>query len=183
MSKIVKNITGSSISILDTGVSIPAFGQYIIPPQDYPLWSSSDNIITEVGSGDVVVNDGSDDFGISDGIDLLKGIFQKQRILGSTDDTLIGNIVDELKTTSQIRGATDDTPIGNDGDALKVAGLVFSGASIQTEPTLSSQAFLSLMLCEMREMSKQLRILNSQVKYITDLDQDDLEDEAGHEDL
>ena len=47
MSKILKNTTGSGISIEDTGITIPASpGQYTIPPQDYLLWSASNNVIT-----------------------------------------------------------------------------------------------------------------------------------------
>ena len=100
MSKIVKNTTGSDIVISDTGVTVLASNQYTIPANDYLLWAASDDVITEIGSGDIVVNDGSVDLGISDGTDLIKGIFQKQRIIGSTDSTLIGNIGDRLKVTS-----------------------------------------------------------------------------------
>lgn len=97
MAKILKNQTVSDISIGDTGVTITASGEYTIPATDYPLWAASDNIVTEVGAGNIVVNDGSVDLGISDGTDLIKGIFQKHRIIGNTDDTLIGNDGDALK--------------------------------------------------------------------------------------
>lgn len=102
MSKILKNTTNQTVSITDTGVSIPANGQYIIPPQDYLLWAASDNIITKVGEGIVIINDGSVDLSISDGIDLLKGIFSKKSgVLAGTDLTAIGHIDDKLKVTDQ----------------------------------------------------------------------------------
>lgn len=102
MSKIVKNITGSPINISDTGVSIPATDQYLIPPQDYLIWAASDNIVTFVGSGDIVANDGSSDLSINDGIKLIQGLSPKDgRIVGNTDQTLIGNITDRLKVTDQ----------------------------------------------------------------------------------
>jgi len=75
MSKIIKNTTGSSISISDTGVTINANSQVTIPALDYLLWANSDEIIVHVGSGDIVINDGSSDLGMSDGIDLIKGAF------------------------------------------------------------------------------------------------------------
>lgn len=76
MSKLLKNTTGNIVSITDTGISIPASpGSYLIPPQDYLLWAASSNIVTKVGDGSIIVNDGSSDLSISDGIDLIKGIF------------------------------------------------------------------------------------------------------------
>lgn len=76
MSKILKNTTGSDISIADTGITIAASpATYTISPTDYLLWAASDNIITEIGSGTIIVNDGSVDLGISDGTDLIKGLF------------------------------------------------------------------------------------------------------------
>ena len=79
MSKIVKNITLSPITLSDVGVTIPASDQYTIPPVDYLLWAESSDTVTNVGSGDLVINDGSVDLNISDGIDLVKGIYPKNR--------------------------------------------------------------------------------------------------------
>jgi len=97
MAKILKNQTGSAVSISDTGITVPASGNYTIPPQDYNLWAASSDVITEIGDGTLVVNDGSEDLSISDGVDLIKGIYQKSRIIGNTDSTLIGNEGDRLK--------------------------------------------------------------------------------------
>jgi len=82
-SKIVKNNTGSPIIIVDVGnVTIPASGQYTIPPEDYLIWAESSDIITEVGSGDVTVNDGNIDLSIARGVSYLQ--FGTQQFLTST---------------------------------------------------------------------------------------------------
>jgi hypothetical protein len=84
MAKILKNQTVGGISIIDTGVTVPGSGQYTIPAQDYLLWAASSNIVTQVGAGNIVVNDGSTDLSISDGIDLIKGLFpSKIKIQGN----------------------------------------------------------------------------------------------------
>lgn len=103
MSKIVKNITGSPINIVDTGVTVLASSQYTIPPQDYLLWAASDNVITHIGSGDIVVNDGNVDLSISDGTDLIKDIFPKRMgVLAGDDLTQIGHAGDRLKVDAAI---------------------------------------------------------------------------------
>lgn len=58
MSKILKNTTSSPIPIADTGITIAAMSSYLIPPQDYLLWAASVNVLTPIGSGAIVVNDG-----------------------------------------------------------------------------------------------------------------------------
>lgn len=80
MSKVLKNTTGSTISVTDVGVSIPSMSSYTIPPQDYLLWAASSDVVAPVGLGDIVVNDGSFDLSPSDGIDLLKGILPTDQV-------------------------------------------------------------------------------------------------------
>lgn len=82
MSKILDNTTGAPISISDTGQTIDNITNYTIPATDYLLWAASDDIITQIGNGNIVVNDGSSDLGISEGIDLIKGIFPKKIDVG-----------------------------------------------------------------------------------------------------
>lgn len=88
MSKILKNTTGSTIAVTDVGVSIPANSSYTIPPQDYLLWSASSDVISPVGSLDIVVNDGSFDLSPSDGMDLLKGILPTDQVANPNITTL-----------------------------------------------------------------------------------------------
>lgn len=73
MSKILKNQTAQDLFIADTGVTIPASGQYTIPPQDYALWAASSDVIVAIATVTVIVNDGGNDVGISDGVDIIKG--------------------------------------------------------------------------------------------------------------
>jgi hypothetical protein len=78
LSKILKNSSGSSQIVDDTGVTIPNATNYTIPPTDYTLWASSSNVITKIGAALLVVNDGSTDLSISDGTDLIKGNYPKK---------------------------------------------------------------------------------------------------------
>lgn len=103
MSKILRNDTVSDIVIDDTGVTIqPGVGnQYTIPPVDYLLWAESSDVITKIGAGNLVVNDGSSDLSISDGTDLIKGIFPKTiGTLSGDDFTEIGHVSDYLKVVT-----------------------------------------------------------------------------------
>lgn len=122
MSKILKNTTGSNISIIDTGITILANGQYTIPPQDYLLWAASNNIITRIGSGSIIVNDGSVDLSISDGTDLIKGLYPKKfGVLSGDDLTAIGHVGDRLKVD------TGEIEIKNDsGNPISITGTLSS---------------------------------------------------------
>lgn len=62
MAKIVKNTTIAAINVSDVGVTVAASpGQYIIPDQDYLIWSASTVAATNVGTGNLVINDGTSD--------------------------------------------------------------------------------------------------------------------------
>lgn len=114
MSKILKNTTNADISIGDVGVTIVANSTYTIPEVDSLLWASSDDIIVHIGTGDIIVNDGTFDLSSSNGTKLIQGIYPtKLKLVGGTDETLIGNVGDALKfdgeitanvTTSEITG-------------------------------------------------------------------------------
>lgn len=75
MSKILKNTTGSIVFIADVGQSVPASGQLTIDTSDYDKYAGSSDTVVYIGNGTLVVNDGSFDLNISDGVDLIKGLF------------------------------------------------------------------------------------------------------------
>ena len=75
MSKILKNTTNQSVFVADTGVPLSANGQYTIPPQDYWLWAASSNVISYIGNGTLIVNDGSFDLSINEGVALIQHMF------------------------------------------------------------------------------------------------------------
>lgn len=78
MTKILKNQTGSAILISDTGVSIPASpSTYTVVPMDYPLWAASSDIITYIGNGSIIVNDGSFDLSKADSVAAIQGNFKQ----------------------------------------------------------------------------------------------------------
>jgi len=80
MSKILKNpSTTDAVTINDVGAQmIAAEASYTIDPAEYSLYAASSDIVTKVGNGDLIVNDGSVDLDISAGINLLKGLYPSE---------------------------------------------------------------------------------------------------------
>lgn len=114
MSKILKNTTLSNISISDTGITILASGFYNIPATDFPLWAASDDIVELVGSGSIVVNDGTSDLGPAQGIALIQGNFRQS------------DFIDSLK----------------ESDRLKVDAIISSDQLIKVSSNDQSQGYL-----------------------------------------
>ena len=59
MTKRIKNTTGSDITVVSAGVTVPAGGLYEIQPSEYLIWGSQDvidEITADLNSGDLVVN-------------------------------------------------------------------------------------------------------------------------------
>lgn len=129
MSKILKNNTDSLVDISDTGVTVPASGQYLVQSTEYLHFATSSDIVSLVGDETLTVNDGSNDLNISDGIDLIKDIFP---------------------TAINIRGATDNANIGNINDAMKVYAVNDSnnGGTEITFPSSAKDAFGRLRVSE-----------------------------------
>jgi len=108
VSKILKNNTALVVSIDDTGKTVPASGQLTIDPNWYLLFAASGDTITLVGDSTLTVNDGSADLSISDGIDLIKGIFPKKIAVGNELLTqFIAFVGDRLKVDSDLSAYTD----------------------------------------------------------------------------
>jgi len=76
--KILKNNTTSIVSIGDVGIDVQASSSFTIQPLEYALFAESSDIVTLVGDSTLTVNDGSYDLSISDGIDLIKGLYPKE---------------------------------------------------------------------------------------------------------
>jgi hypothetical protein len=92
MAKILKNQTASPILVADTGVSVPASpATYTIVPADYPLWASSSDIVTYIGNGSIVVNDGSFDLTKADGISLIQGNFKQTDFIAGLKAGTVGD--------------------------------------------------------------------------------------------
>lgn len=73
MSKILKNSTDGVVELVDVGVSIPASGQFTVPPQDYLRFASSSDMIRALSTGIIVLNDGGNDItNLSDAINIIK---------------------------------------------------------------------------------------------------------------
>jgi hypothetical protein len=93
VSKILKNNTGSPQLITDVGQTVAASGQLTINPQDYLLYAQSGDLVSLIGDATLTVNDGSADLNISDGIDLIKGIFPKPIAIVDSDNSSSTNLL------------------------------------------------------------------------------------------
>lgn len=73
MSKILKNSGDIAVELVDVGVTIPASGQFTIPPQDYQKFAASSDAIRALSTDLLVLNDGGNDVtDLSEAVNLLK---------------------------------------------------------------------------------------------------------------
>lgn len=72
MSIQVRNTTVSAIFIADIGFSVPASYTHTVPPQEYALWASSENITSHITDGSLVVVFEDRDLLFEDGIDIIR---------------------------------------------------------------------------------------------------------------
>ena len=138
MIKILKNQTGSIIN-LDIGISIPASGQTILNPQDYDEAADSDDLVVEIGAGNIIVNDGNIDLSKADGIRLVQG--------GFTNKIQLDN---DLLDTNRIKVNLDNVltgpagPAGADGAPGPSGFGVYAFANVTSTGTISKGRGLTL---------------------------------------
>lgn len=143
MSKILNNTTGSPVAVTDMGVTVPASGSYTIPPQDYPLWTSSSDVITYIGSGALVVNNGTDNLTKSDGLDLIKGIFPQPLVIRDGASSTLAGVTAGNRFKVEVDYAPGAVPayayisivIGNGSDLI-LAGTVGYSAPVPFSGTI-----------------------------------------------
>jgi hypothetical protein len=75
MSKILVNVSGADVILDDVGVTIAGSSQYTIPPQDYPQFAASSDVIRFLADPLILVlNDGGNDItDLSKAVDIIKG--------------------------------------------------------------------------------------------------------------
>lgn len=78
MSVIIKNDSG--VTKVYGGVQIADQGQYTIQELERYLFSGDETLISDIATADAIVNDGTVDLGVSDGLDHLKGYSQKSPV-------------------------------------------------------------------------------------------------------
>jgi hypothetical protein len=91
---------------------------------------------------------------------------------GTADVTMQANASPFLqRSLSTLAGDTDGTLIGNDDDSLKVSGLVLADeGGLEVKPELSHQAYLDAMKCLQEEILAQLKIMNTHLSCVSDLE-------------
>ncbi len=70
--KKLTNTTALDIFISDTGTTLTASSDYIIPTTEYASWANSNDIISYIASGDVTVTDGTNILTIAQSVGLLQ---------------------------------------------------------------------------------------------------------------
>jgi hypothetical protein len=115
--KILKNYTNAEVFVKDTGVVVLPNGQYEITPNDFSLWYQSEDIVTELVAGNLILNDGEDDItSIRTAIGLIQDnqiITNEHYTLVQDDDVLVGNgqilyLNDDFDTTSNVPTHIDE---------------------------------------------------------------------------
>ncbi len=71
-SESTESIDFDGLIIKDTGVTIPASGQYLLDATEYRLWESSVDIDVEIIAGNVTVNDGVGDLSAARGVSYIR---------------------------------------------------------------------------------------------------------------
>jgi hypothetical protein len=163
MAKILKNQTTSVIN-LDIGLSIPASGQITLNPQDFDEASASDDIVQFVGSGDIIVNDGSFDLTKSDGIRLIQGGFSNKI---QVDEDLISSDRVKIDVTGNL--SMDDGTIkvsGNDSLAAFLEDKLVSGSS-KLSRTVQNEGSNENILIDVVSSNINTADLNNDAGFIT----------------
>lgn len=109
--RILKNNTGSPVSISDTGGTVPASGQLVINPVDYGVYEGSSDVVTLIGDSTLTVNDGTFDLSINEGTRLIQGGFSRP-ISDGADPTIKAKVTDSTGTTEFDKRLTTESIIG-----------------------------------------------------------------------
>jgi len=116
---ILKNTTLSPIAIKETGITIPASSQYEINQQETGLWIVAayvDTIlITAIGNGSVVINDGTQDLTAAEGLVAIRGdsYIEISGVEKTTKKIILSSNLSGVKTSPGVvtLSATSATPI------------------------------------------------------------------------
>lgn len=97
--RILINTTAPAVPIPDTGFTVPAGigSQLVIDPVWYGIFEGSSDVITEIGSGVLTVNDGTFDLSITEGTRLIQGGFSRS-ISDGADPTIKACVTDDTGT-------------------------------------------------------------------------------------
>jgi hypothetical protein len=77
MKRLIRN-QGTNYFINDMGVTVPASSELIVDPVMYEIMARSNDIVLALSNGDLVYNDGTNNLGLSDAVDHIKGYLPKQ---------------------------------------------------------------------------------------------------------
>jgi len=101
--KILKNTTGSAISLDSLGLEVPALGQNIINVEEYLLLGSIDalaELTPLINSGDIVVNDGAGDLAAAEAIRFIE---YADRFTVEKNDVVVSRAVKTINVTGNAK--------------------------------------------------------------------------------
>ena len=120
MKKIMRNTTLSDVVLNDVGITLFPGQEYSIPPQDWPLWAASNDIVENLVGKRVVLNDGSYDLSVRYAIGILQdnqAVINEYYTLVQGDDILVGN--GEILYLDDEMWSTDNVPFGIDEQLIE----------------------------------------------------------------
>ncbi len=141
MIKLLKNPSLlDDVQIVDVGITIVANTTYIINPSEYLEWAVSDDAVTAINAGDLVVNDGIQDLSAALGIDLLDqgedGRYWNAKKIADieVDNTNLANgkILKYNSTSGKLEYQDDDTSAGGNVFGQDYETVYSNGASSTT---------------------------------------------------
>lgn len=143
MAKIVKNTTVADIFVTATGVNVPANGQYTIPAYDYNLWIGT--IDSQVTAGTFVINDGTSDLSVAQGIIYVNGLPAKYvGFDNSTNGFTSSNAQAAIEEANNGGGLLGDFGDGSDGNVSLSSGTTtLTRTTYYNNLTLSGTASLN----------------------------------------
>lgn len=161
MAKILINNTASPVLISDTGVTVPASGQFTIPAQDFPLFAASSDVVVLIGNGTLTVNDGLEDLEIAEGVGLIQGSFIQK------------DFIDDLKMNNRLKvdvsGSLGDGTVfvsATDGTQGRLDDKIVTGSSKVTK-TIGNPGGNETLIIDIDPAEINTTDLNNDAGFIT----------------
>lgn len=112
MAKILKNTTGSDISLDSSGLYIVSSSSLLLEVTDYSLIAADDSVselTTLISSGDIVVNDGSADLSVTEAIAFIQYPDQALSVRYDNSSSLL-SATETQGAIDQVKGILDALP-------------------------------------------------------------------------
>lgn len=114
--KILKNQTAFPVDIFDCGIIVPASpGTHTINIQEALIFAASNDVITYLADGSLILNDGTVDLGLAEAVAQIQGHWPNDIKIADTDGLTIDSVLDG----STRRLAVDVKLVGGGGNSFE----------------------------------------------------------------